>query len=123
MTKKITKINLSNKFDLFEDHWSPKIAGELNGQQVRLVKMKGPFVWHSHSEEDELFLVIEGQLIMEFREQREVLGPGEMIIIPHGTEHRPVAIQETKALLFEPSSTLNTGNTNSPRRVDDPERI
>lgn len=104
------KINLLEKFGLFKDHWSPKIAGELNGQQVKLVKFKGEFVWHHHENEDELFLVVKGSFTMEFREKSVVLNEGEMIIVPKGIEHRPVALEEVCVLLFEPASTLNTGN-------------
>ena len=104
------KIILVEKFKQFTDHWSPKIAGELNGQQVKLVKLKGEFVWHHHDNEDELFLVIKGCFTMEFREKSVVLNEGEMIIVPKGLEHRPVAVNEAWVLLFEPASTLNTGN-------------
>jgi mannose-6-phosphate isomerase-like protein (cupin superfamily) len=104
------KINLAQKLTLFQDHWNPRIIGVLNGQHVKLVKLKGEFVWHHHEQEDELFLVIRGRLNMEFRDRTEQLEPGEMIIVPHGVEHRPVAEDETEILLFEPASTINTGN-------------
>lgn len=104
------KVNLAEKFGLFSEHWSPKIAGELNGQQVKLVKFKGPFVWHHHDHEDELFLVVRGSFIMEFRDKNVELKEGEFIIVPRGVEHRPNAPEEVEVLLFEPASTLNTGN-------------
>lgn len=105
------KVNIAQKLSLFSDHWSPKIVGELNGQQVKLVKLKGEFVWHKHDDEDELFYVITGVLNMEFREKTVVINPGEFIIVPRGVEHRPVASEEVELMLFEPASTLNTGNT------------
>ena len=117
------KINLAEKFAVFETHWDPKIIGELNGQHVKLVRMLGPFAWHSHQNEDELFMVFSGHLTLEFRDHREEIGPGEMIIVPRGTEHRPVAVEETTALIFEPASTLNTGDADSDLRVDHPEWI
>ena len=104
------KVNLAEKFSRFAEHWSPKIAGELNGQQVKLVKFKGPFVWHHHEQEDEMFLVVRGSFIMEFRDKEVVLNEGEFIIVPRGVEHRPNAPEEVEVLLFEPASTLNTGN-------------
>lgn len=106
----IEKINLSQKFDQFSDHWNPRIIGELNGQQVKLAKLQGEFVMHQHDEEDELFLVMEGKLLMELEDQILELLPGEMVIIPRGTPHKPIAPEEVKVMLFEPASTLNTGN-------------
>jgi len=106
----MTAINLSEKFGLFTEHWSPKIVGELNGQHVKLVKFKGPFVWHHHENEDELFLVIKGSFTMEFRDKNIEVKEGEFLIVPSGVEHRPNAEQEVEVLLFEPASTLNTGN-------------
>lgn len=105
------KVNLAEKFSLFADHWSPKVAGELNGQQVKLVKFKGPFTWHHHDNEDELFLVVKGKFIMEFRDKNIELSEGEFLIVPRGVEHRPNAAEEVAVLLFEPATTLNTGNT------------
>ncbi|MCU0569367.1 MAG: cupin domain-containing protein [Oculatellaceae cyanobacterium Prado106] len=105
------KVNLSEKFSQFHDHWSPKIVGELNGQEVRLVKFKGEFVWHHHDHEDEMFLVVNGRFRMEFRDRQVLLEPGEFIIVPRGMEHRPVADEEVQVMLFEPAATLNTGNT------------
>ena len=116
------KINLEQKFSLIKDHWQPHIAGELNGQYVKLGKFKGPFTWHHHEHEDELFLVVKGRFRMEYREaadspetgaagERAIwVEEGEMLIVPRGVEHRPVADEEAQVLLFEPVSTLNTGN-------------
>jgi mannose-6-phosphate isomerase-like protein (cupin superfamily) len=115
------KINLSQKLSLIKDHWNPRIIGELNGQYLKLVKFQGPFTWHHHETEDEMFLVVKGRFRMEFRERsaeisephgrRDVwLEEGEFIIVPRGMEHRPVADEEAEVLLFEPASTLNTGN-------------
>jgi mannose-6-phosphate isomerase-like protein (cupin superfamily) len=105
------KINLADKFSLFTEHWSPKIAGELNSQQVKLVKFKGPFVWHQHEHEDELFYVVKGSFDMEFRDKTVTINEGEFIIVPKGVEHRPHAKEEVQVMLFEPAGTLNTGNT------------
>src|ERR1700712_1878122 len=105
------KVNLSEKFALFNDYWSPKIAGELNGQQVKLVKFKGPFTWHHHDNEDELFLVIKGSFVMELRDKNITLNEGEFLVVPRGVEHRPNAAEEVEVLLFEPTATINTGNT------------
>jgi mannose-6-phosphate isomerase-like protein (cupin superfamily) len=112
----MNKINLREKFSLInDDHWNPRIAGELNGQYVKLVKFQGPFTWHHHETEDELFLVVKGSFRMEYREdgaEKSVLvEAGELIVVPRGVEHRPVADDECEVLLFEPVSTLNTGNT------------
>src|SRR6266481_2951033 len=107
------KVNLADKFSLFHDHWNPRIAGELNGQHVKLVKFTGPFVWHQHESEDELFLVVKGRFRMEFRDRSIWLEQGEFLIVPRGVEHRPVAEEEVQVLLFEPASTLNTGNAQS----------
>ncbi len=107
------KVNLASKFNLFSDHWSPRIAGELNGQHVKLVKFQGEFVWHKHDHEDELFLVVKGSFVMELRDQHITLNEGEFLIVPRGVEHRPVAKEEVQVLLFEPASTLNTGDAES----------
>ena len=104
------KVNLVQKFSLFNDQWSPKIVSELNGQQVKLVKFEGPFVWHKHDNEDELFFVVKGSFRMELRDQNIELNEGEFLIVPKGIEHKPVAEKEACFMLFEPSSTLNTGN-------------
>jgi mannose-6-phosphate isomerase-like protein (cupin superfamily) len=106
----MTKISLADKLAQFSDHYNPRIVGELNGQQVKLVKFKGPFVWHHHEHEDELFLVVRGRFRMEFRDRHEWIEAGEFLIVPHGVEHRPVAEEEVAVLLFEPATTLNTGN-------------
>ncbi|HEU4632721.1 MAG TPA: cupin domain-containing protein [Flavisolibacter sp.] len=106
----MNKVNLSEKFSLFSDHWSPKIAGELNGQQVKLVKFEGEFIWHKHDQEDELFLVVKGTFKMELRDQTIEVNEGEFLIVPRGIEHRPVADREVWVMLFEPAATVNTGN-------------
>ena len=104
------KINLIKKFELFSDHWSPKVVGELNGQQIKLSKFKGEFIWHKHENEDELFLVVKGRFRMELRDKTIDLNEGEILIVPKGVEHKPVADEEVWVMLFEPASTLNTGN-------------
>ena len=119
----VEKVNVKEKLALFDEHWSPKVAGELNGQQVKLVKLLGEFVWHHHDEEDELFLVVSGQFRMEFRDRSVTVEEGEFIVVPRGVEHRPVAEEEAHVLLFEPAATLNTGNVRGERTVDEPERI
>lgn len=106
----IDKVNIHHKFSQFSDHWNPRIVGELNGQHIKLAKFKGEFVWHSHAEEDEMFLVIRGSFKMELRDKVLEISEGEFIIIPKGTEHRPVAPEEVEVMLFEPAGTLNTGN-------------
>ena len=105
------KINIAQKLALFNDHWSPKIVGELNGQHVKLAKLKREFVWHKHDVEDEMFFVIKGTLKMEYRDRTIVLNENEFLIVPRGVEHRPVADEEVEVMLFEPASTLNTGDT------------
>lgn len=117
------KINLAEKLALIQDHWNPRVVAELNGQQVKLVKLQGSFVWHHHDKEDELFLVVNGRLRMDFRDREVWLGPGEMIVVPHGVEHRPQADEEVEVLLFEPASTLNTGNVRNERTVEQLERM
>jgi mannose-6-phosphate isomerase-like protein (cupin superfamily) len=117
------KINLQEKFGSFAEQWKPKIIAELNGQYVKLVKFQGPFVWHHHDNEDELFLVVRGRFRMEFRDRQVSLGPGELIVVPRGVEHRPVADEECEVMLFEPASTLNTGNVQNERTVPVLERI
>ena len=117
------KVNLAEKFACFADHWSPKVVGDLNGQQVKLVKFAGEFVWHHHDNEDELFLVVRGSFRMEFRDRTVELNAGEFLIVPHGVEHRPVADEEVEVLLFEPSTTLNTGNAGGERTVSELERL
>jgi len=110
-------VNLGEKFRSFTDQWSPKIVGEINDSYVKAVKLQGEFVWHHHEREDEMFLVVKGALRMKFRDHEEVIREGELIIVPHGTEHLPIADEETQVLLFEPKSTLNTGNITNERTV------
>lgn len=117
------KIRLADKFAQFSGHWSPKIVAELNGQEVKLVKFRGEFVWHSHEREDELFLVVRGSFRMEYRDRTVELREGEMIVVPRGVEHRPVADEEVWVMLFEPAATLNTGNAGGDLTVAQPQRI
>ena len=117
------KVNLKEKLSRFNEHWQPKIVGELNGQLVKLVKFTGEFVWHHHEAEDELFLVVAGRFRMEFRDRDVWLEAGEFIVVPRGVEHRPVAEEEAHVLLFEPASTVNTGNAGGARTVAELERI
>ena len=117
------KINLKQKFGLFAEHWQPKIIAELNGQHVKLGKFEGPFVWHSHEEEDELFLVVRGRFRMELRDGDIDLEEGEMLVVPRGVEHRPVAEEEVWMMMFEPMSTVNTGTAGGERTVDELEVI
>ena len=117
------KVNIASKLQQFSDYFNPRIVGELNGQHVKIVKLKGDFIWHHHDEEDEMFLIIEGSLTMELRDKIITLDKGEFIIIPKGTEHRPVAKEEVHLMLFEPASTLNTGNTRSELTRDALEKI
>ena len=109
------KINLFEKFTRFDDQWSPKIVAELNNQHIKLVKLRGEFVWHKHDHEDELFYVVKGVLKIEFHDRTEVLHENEMLVVPRGVEHKPVADNEVWVVLFEPASTLNTGNINNER--------
>ncbi len=113
------KVNLADKFSLFQEYWSPKIVGELNDSHVKLVKLKGEFVWHHHENEDELFLVVKGRLLIKLRDRDIWLGEGEFTIIPKGVEHLPIANEEVHVLLLEPKSTLNTGNIQNERTVTD----
>jgi mannose-6-phosphate isomerase-like protein (cupin superfamily) len=117
------KVNLTEKFSRIQEAWSPKIAAELNGQSVKLVKLKGEFVWHHHEKEDELFLVVKGSLVIKFRDRDVTLGEGEFIVVPAGVEHKPVAEEEAHVLLFEPASTLNTGNVRNERTRAELERV
>ena len=119
----VDKVNIKDRFALFDEHWSPKIVGELNGQHVKLVKLLGEFVWHHHDEEDELFLLVKGRFRMEFRDRSVTLEEGEFIVVPCGVEHRPVADEEAHILLFEPASTLNTGNIRGEMTVAELDRI
>jgi mannose-6-phosphate isomerase-like protein (cupin superfamily) len=111
----MTKVNLLEKFGLFTEQWSPKVVGALNGQEVKLVKIDGEFIWHAHDAEDELFLVVKGRFDMHYRNRIETISEGEFIIVPHGVEHKPVATGEAWILLFEPAATVNTGNVASGR--------
>jgi len=119
----VEKINLAEKFSRFTEYWSPKIAGELNDSYVKLVKVKGEFAWHHHANEDELFLVVKGRLVIRFRDRDVEIGEGEFLIVPRGIEHLPIAKEEAHILLLEPKSTLNTGNLRNERTVEVLERI
>jgi mannose-6-phosphate isomerase-like protein (cupin superfamily) len=114
----MNKVNLSEKFNLFNEHWSPRIVGELNGQYVKLAKFKGEFMWHSHANEDELFLMVKGTIRIEFRDGVITLNEGEFYIVPKGVEHKPVAEEEAHIMLLEPKSTEQTGGIDSDLRVD-----
>jgi len=117
-------VNLDEAFDSFDEHWSPRLAAELNGQAVKIAKLEGEFVWHRHDEADELFLVRTGELRIEFREREDaVLGGGELLVVPAGVEHRPVAESEVEVLLFEPVETRNTGDVESEETEEELERI
>jgi mannose-6-phosphate isomerase-like protein (cupin superfamily) len=108
------KVNLAEKLTLITEHWRPKIVGALNGQEVKLVKFQGTFVWHHHEAEDELFLGVRGRFRIEFRDQALEVGPGEFVIVPHGVEHRTSTDEEAEVLIFEPAATRNTGNIEHP---------
>lgn len=107
---RMNKINIDDKFALFSEHWRPKVIGELNGQEVKLVKVQGEFPWHHHETEDEMFLVWKGRFRVEFRDRIVDMGPGECVIVPHGVEHRTAADEEAEILIFEPAAVRNTGN-------------
>ena len=117
------KVNVEDKFSQITDFWNPRIAGELNGQMVKLVKFKGEFVWHKHDNEDEMFFVVEGEFNMELRDKTIVIKENEFIIIPRGVEHRPVAPNEVSVILFEPATTLNTGDQRNEMTREHLERI
>ncbi len=117
------KVNLKAKLAAFDTHWDPKIVGELNGQHVKLVKFQGAFVWHAHADEDEMFMVLSGRFVMQFRDGDVSVETGEFIIVPRGVEHCPCAEEEVHVLLFEPAGTINTGNASGHRTVSRPERI
>ena len=119
----MNKVNLAQKFSMVQDYWSPKIVGELNDSYIKLVKLKGEFVWHHHETEDELFFVVKGSLLIKLRDQNIFLDEGEFVIIPRGVEHLPIAEEEAHVLLLEPKTTLNTGNIGNERTVVDLERI
>ena len=116
-------IKLKEKLNLIHDYWNPKIVGELNGQHIKLAKIKGEFIWHKHEEEDEFFMVLEGQLIIEMRDKKVVLNKNDCYIVPKGVEHKPIAIEEVSIMMFEPMTTLNTGEKENERTVKDLERI
>ena len=120
---KIKTVNLNDKFDSFAEYWNPKIVGELNGQLVKVAKLKGEFVTHLHENEDEMFLVMEGKLLMELEDKTLIINPGEFVIIPKGTNHKPIAENEVKVLLFEPNNTINTGNTVNDFTVNELDKI
>jgi mannose-6-phosphate isomerase-like protein (cupin superfamily) len=122
-TTPIVKLSLAEKFAAIHDQWNPRVVGELNGQQVKLVKLRGAFVWHHHEHEDELFLVHRGSFRMEFRDRTIELTAGDILIVPHGVEHRPVADAEVEVLLFEPATTLNTGNLVNERTIRNPKHL
>lgn len=119
----IEKVNVADKFSQFTDYFNPRIAGELNGQQVKLVKFQGEFVWHHHENEDELFYVVKGSFDMHMRDKIITINAGEFLIMPRGIEHKPVAQEEVEILLFEPASTLNTGNIENELTVKHPEQL
>src|SRR5271154_1339763 len=116
-------VNLKEKLSRVKEYWNPKIIGELNDSYVKIVKFQGEFVWHHHDQEDEMFLVVQGNLRMRFRDREEIVKPGEFIIVPKGVEHMPVADEEVHVVLFEPKTTLNTGNVQNERTRPQLERI
>jgi mannose-6-phosphate isomerase-like protein (cupin superfamily) len=117
--KRVDAVNLRDKFNLFDEFWSPRIAGELNDSYVKLAKLRGEFIWHHHDDEDELFLVVKGRLLIKLRDRDIWLEEGEFVIIPKGVEHKPVAEEEVHVVLIEPKSTVNTGDVESERTVSD----
>jgi mannose-6-phosphate isomerase-like protein (cupin superfamily) len=117
------KVNLTEAFERFQEQWSPKIIGDVNDCQVKVVKVRGEFVWHSHEAEDELFMVVKGRFTLRFRDREEELEEGELMIVPRGVEHQPTAEEEAWLLVFEPATTLNTGDAGGDRTVDEPERL
>ena len=119
----IEKVTVAEKLKAIGDYWNPRIVGELNGQHVKLVKLKGEFVWHHHENEDEMFLVVKGKLRIEFHDKHVSLEEGKFLVVPRGVEHRPVAAEEVHVLLFEPESTLNTGNVRNERTREKLERL
>lgn len=119
----MNKVNLAEKFSLFESHWDPKIVGELNDQYVKLVKFVGEFTWHKHENEDELFLVVKGSFDMQFRDKTISINEGEFIVVPRGVDHCPKANEEVQVMLFEPKSTINTGHARSEKTVLNPDLI
>lgn len=114
-----TAINLWNKLSKFSDHWSPRVIAEMNDYQFKLAKLQGDFVWHSHAETDEVFIVLDGEMVLEFRDKEVPLGTGEMYVVPRGVEHRPVAMHECSVMLVEPRGVVNTGNSSGPLTAPD----
>lgn len=117
------KVNLTEKLNLITEYWNPKLVGELNDQVVKLAKLKGKFIWHKHDAEDEMFLVLKGRLVIQFRDQQITLQEGEFLIVPRGVEHRPVSEDEVHIMLFEPATTINTGDVRNERTKENPEQI
>lgn len=117
------RIALDEKFAALREHWSPRVVARLNGQEVKVARFQGAFTWHHHEQEDELFLVHRGRFRMEFRDRTVELGPGDLLVVPRGVEHRPVADEEVEVLLFEPAGTLNTGNVRDAFTIDRPEEL
>jgi mannose-6-phosphate isomerase-like protein (cupin superfamily) len=117
------KVNLAQKFSLFSERWSPKLIGELNGQQIKIAKIKGAFVWHHHKDADEFFFVVQGRITIQLPDLDVPLEEGEFLIVPRGVKHRPLAEKEAHILMFEPAGTLNTGNVQDDRTIEEPERI
>ena len=116
-------VSIAAKLALIDDYWHPRVVGRVNDTEVKLAKLQGEFVWHHHEAEDELFLVVKGRLLMQFRDREEWIGEGEFLVVPRGVEHRPVAPEEVHLMLIEPAGTLNTGNVRNERTVDSPESI
>ena len=119
----MNKVNLTEKLKLIDEYWNPALVGELNDQVVKLAKLKGEFIWHKHDTEDEMFLVLKGYLVIQFRDQEIALQEGEFLIVPRGVEHKPVADQEVHILLFEPATTINTGDVHNERTIENSKRI
>jgi len=119
----VDKVNLAEKLSLFSEHWSPKIVGEVQGMDVKIAKLKGEFVWHKHDEQDEMFFIIKGRLLLKFRDRDVWLNEGEFIVVPRGVEHLPVAEEEVHLMMIEPQGTLNTGNVQNERTVADLQRL
>ena len=117
------RVSLDEKFGALHEHWSPRVVARLNGQEVKVARLKGEFTWHHHADEDELFLVHRGHLRMEFRDRTVELGPGDLLVVPRGVEHRPVADEDVEVLLFEPAGTLNTGNVRDAFTIESPEDL
>lgn len=115
--QEINKVSLAEKFSQFNDHWNPRIIGELNGQHVKIAKFQGPFEWHHHEHEDEFFLVVKGRFELHLRDKVVTLNPGEFIVVPRGLDHKPVANEEAEVLMFEPAGTVNTGNLENSERT------